>query len=464
MFGCDGVMRLFGTDGVRGAANEGLMMPTSLVRLAQAAATHFVPGRSRHDDHRFTVVIGKDTRLSGYMVEASLMAGFIAMGCDVVLLGPVPTPAVAILTPSLRAHLGVMISASHNPSMDNGIKFFNADGHKLSLEQEQAIEHIYMQDQPPTARGADIGRAKRLDDALGRYIECLKATFPKGLKLTGMKIVVDGAHGAMYKAAPTVLWELGAEVIAIGCEPNGLNINDQCGATSPQMLASRVVEEKADLGIALDGDGDRVVLVDETGKVIEGDHILALLSTLWKREGRLMEGGVVGTILSNGGLEKYCQVQGIPFHRSAVGDRSVHDMMVAHGSHIGGEPSGHIILTDFCTTGDGMTAALQVLRFLASEEGVGRPKSSAITQIFERIPQISVNVPIVPSMSLDLAVMAPIIHEAEQKLSNIHGRLVVRPSGTEPLLRLMAEGSDEHILRQVLDQLVLHLTSALAAA
>lgn len=457
-------MKLFGTDGVRGAANEGLMTPTSLVRLAQAAAAHFVPSRSRHDDHRFTVVIGKDTRLSGYMVEASLMAGFIAMGCDVILLGPVPTPAVAILTPSLRAHLGVMISASHNPSMDNGIKFFRADGHKLSVDQETAIEHLYMQDGSPTARGADIGRAKRLDDALGRYIECLKATFPKDLRLTGLKIVVDGAHGAMYKAAPTVLWELGAEVIVIGCDPNGLNINDRCGATAPQLLAERVVAEKADLGIALDGDGDRVVLVDETGHVVEGDYILALLATLWKKEGRSLDGGVVGTILSNGGLEQYCQTLDLPFHRAAVGDRSVHDMMVAHESCIGGEPSGHIILTDFCTTGDGMTAALQILRFLVTEgEGRVRPKASEIARLFKRIPQMSVNVPLTSSAPFDLAVVAPIIHEAEQKLTGVNGRLVVRPSGTEPLLRLMAEGADAHVLRQTLDQLVLQLASALAS-
>lgn len=452
-------MKLFGTDGVRGAANEGLMTPTSLVRLAQAAATHFVPGQSSHDDHRFTVVIGKDTRLSGYMVEASLMAGFIAMGCDVVLLGPVPTPAVAILTPSLRAHLGVMISASHNPSMDNGIKFFNADGNKLSIEQEQAIEHIYIQDRPPTARGADIGRAKRLDDALGRYIECLKATFPKELRLTGMKIVVDGAHGAMYKAAPTVLWELGAEVITIGCDPNGLNINDKCGATAPQMLAERVLAEKADLGIALDGDGDRVVMVDELGQIIEGDYILALLATLRKEAGTLGDGGVVGTILSNGGLERYCKDTGIPFYRSAVGDRSVHDMMIAHDCPIGGEPSGHIILTDFCTTGDGMTAALQVLRFLTGSPK--RPKASSIVNLFKRVPQVSINVPFNQSVSLDLAVVAPMIHEAEQKLSAVNGRLVVRPSGTEPLLRLMAEGDDESLLHQVLGDLAAHLTSTL---
>lgn len=459
-------MRLFGTDGVRGAANEGLMTPTSLVRLAQAAAFHFVPGRSRHDDHRFTVVIGKDTRLSGYMVEASLMAGFVAMGCDVVLLGPVPTPAVAILTPSLRAHLGVMISASHNPSMDNGIKFFNADGKKLSLEQEYAIEHVYMQDRAPTAKGADIGRAKRLDDALGRYIECVKATFPKGLRLNGMKIVVDAANGAMYKAAPTVLWELGAEVMTIGCEPNGLNINEECGATSPQTLAKRVVEEKADLGIALDGDGDRVVLVDETGSIICGDYIIALLATMWQKEGRLHDGGVVGTILSNMGLEKYCHDHGIAFHRAPVGDRFVHDLMTTHKACMGGEPSGHIVLKDFCTTGDGMMAALQVLSFLVQESrGGGKSsKMSFLKDLFRKMPQVNINVPLTPAMSCDLAVMAPFIHDAEQELEKTHGRLVVRPSGTEPLLRLMAEGEDESELHRVVEELAKRLTSALVAA
>lgn len=459
-------MRLFGTDGVRGAANEGLMTPTSLVRLAQAAAFHFVPHRSRHDDHRFTVVIGKDTRLSGYMVEASLMAGFVAMGCDVILLGPVPTPAVAILTPSLRAHLGVMISASHNPSMDNGIKFFNADGNKLSQEQEEAIEHVYMQDHAPTARGSDIGRAKRLDDALGRYIECVKATFPKGLRLNGMKIVVDAAHGAMYKAAPTVLWELGAEVVSIGCDPNGLNINEKCGATHPNVLAERVLAEKADLGIALDGDGDRVVLVDDTGQVICGDNILALLATLWKREGRLKEGGVVGTILSNMALEKYCQAEGIAFHRAPVGDRAVHELMMKHGSHIGGEPSGHIVLTDFCTTGDGMMAALQVLSFLSQEEKANgeRPKASTLAKLFTKTPQMSINVPLKKPRSFDLAVMVPYISEAEQKLEKIGGRLIVRPSGTEPLLRLMAEGEDRDELCCILEELAAQLASVLEAA
>lgn len=459
-------MKLFGTDGMRGAANEGLMTPMSLVRLSQAAAAHFTPNRSRHDDHRFTVVIGKDTRLSGYMVEASLTAGFIAMGCDVVLLGPVPTPAVAILTPSLRAHLGVMISASHNPSMDNGIKFFNADGNKLSLEQEYAIERLYLKDSPPTARGADIGRAKRLDDALGRYIECVKATFPKNLRLDGMKIVIDGAHGAMYKAAPTVLWELGAEVIAMGCEPNGLNINENCGATSPQALAERVLEEKADLGIALDGDGDRVVLVDEKGQILEGDYILAILAQEKKRAGDALTGGIVGTILSNGGLEHFCQKENIPFWRAPVGDRSVHDMMISHQSAIGGEPSGHIILTEFCTTGDGMVAALQVLRFLSvgTQQGERRPKASCIRNLFERVPQLSINIPLIHPISLDIATMAPAIHEAEQKLGAVNGRLVVRPSGTEPLLRLMVEGPDESMLRDVLDQLVNHLTAVLIAA
>lgn len=457
-------MKLFGTDGVRGPANEGVMTPGSLVKLAQATALCLDSNKARHDQHRFTVVIGKDTRLSGYMVEASLMAGFIAMGCDVVLLGPLPTPAVAALTPSLRANLGVMISASHNPSMDNGIKFFNADGCKFSDEQEHAIENAYHTEITPTAKGDQVGRAYRLDDALGRYIEWVKSTLPRGLKLDGLKIVVDAAHGAMYKVAPTILWELGAEVIKIGCEPNGVNINENCGATSPGQLSQKVKEEKADIGIALDGDGDRIVLVDEGGTIINGDYIIGLLAAQLKSENKLGEGGVIGTVLSNGGLESYCANASIPFHRSAVGDRFVYELMNRKNAKIGGEPSGHIVLKDFGTTGDGLVVALQVLKYMVHERSRDKSyQASFIKKLFAMLPQKSLNLPLPGRGQFNVASIKHIVEGAEKELAAIQGRLIVRLSGTEPLLRLMGEGQDLATLERILQNLAHNITQNIAA-
>ena len=442
---------LFGTDGVRGQANQWPMSPEGILKLATAAAYHGMQktfDRWQHGDHRFTVVIGKDTRLSGYMVESSLVAGFVSMGADVVLLGPLPTPAVAMLTRSLRAQLGVMISASHNPFQDNGIKFFGPDGYKISQADEQSIEHLTTQN-IPLADCLKIGKAKRLDDAAGRYIEFAKATFPRGQRLDGLKIVVDCAQGATYKVAPKILWELGADLVALGVDPNGININHNYGATSPATLQQAVLDHQADLGIALDGDGDRLLMVDEQGKVLDGDQLMALIATIWLETGLLKGSGVVATVMSNLGFERYLEQRGLTLYRAMVGDRSVLEMMKEKGCNVGGEQSGHIILSDYITTGDGLIAALQILSLLKRKGG----KISEIAHVFTPVPQILKNIKTSKPLNLSSPRVQMAIHQAEKKLSS-HGRLLVRPSGTEALLRIMAQGDDEIMLNHVIEELV----------
>jgi phosphoglucosamine mutase len=441
---------LFGTDGVRGQANHWPMTPDNILKLATAAAHHGMQKyfEGPHGDHRFTVVIGKDTRLSGYMVESALVAGFVAMGADVILLGPLPTPAVAMLTRSLRAQMGVMISASHNLFQDNGIKFFGPDGYKISRAEEQLIEQLTTQ-AIPFANSLKIGKAKRLDDAAGRYIEFAKATFPRGQRLDGLKIIVDCAHGAAYKVAPRVLWELGADIIAIGVEPNGENINHDCGATSPALLQQTVLQHQADLGIALDGDGDRLLMIDEQGRILDGDQLMALIANVWLDNNLLQGNGVVATVMSNLGLERYLESKGIKLHRASVGDRFVVEMMQAQGCNLGGEQSGHIILSDYVTTGDGLIAALQILSLLKKSG----QKISEIAHVFEPVPQILKNIKTQYPVNLSARTIQQAISHAEQQLS-LHGRLLVRLSGTEPLLRIMAQGDDQTLLEQVVNELV----------
>jgi phosphoglucosamine mutase len=440
--------KLFGTDGVRGTANQEPMTAETAMRLGMAAGRYFTRG-----NHRHTVVVGKDTRLSGYMLEPALTAGFISMGMDVVLLGPLPTPAVALLTRSMRADLGVMISASHNPFEDNGIKLFGPDGFKLSDEAESAIE---AQMEPGLALGraapAKLGRARRLDDALGRYIEYSKGTFPRGLRLDGLKIVVDCANGAAYKVAPTVLWELGAEVLPVGVTPDGFNINRLCGSLSTETMCSQVVAHGADLGIAFDGDADRLVLCDERGRLIDGDQVMALIARAWQAAGLLTGGGVVATVMSNLGLERFLMSQGLTLHRTAVGDRYVLEQMRKDGFNLGGEQSGHIILTDYATTGDGLVAALQVLASLIEAE---RPASEHL-RLFEPLPQSLKNVR-VPTGSggklLEHPKVQAAITDAENALAG-HGRLLIRRSGTESLIRVMAEADDRTLLDPLLDRII----------
>ncbi|MCK4868977.1 MAG: phosphoglucosamine mutase, partial [Alphaproteobacteria bacterium] len=375
--------KMFGTDGVRGLANKEPITPQTVLRLAMAVGQRF-----RRGDHRHLVVIGKDTRLSGYMLEPALTAGFVSMGMDVVLVGPLPTPAVAVMTRSLRADLGVVISASHNPYFDNGIKLFGPDGYKLSDDEEAAIEQLMDSPDLEPAESGDLGRARRLDDAQGRYIEYVKQTFPRGLRLDGLRIVVDCANGAAYKVAPTVLWELGADVVSIGVEPDGTNINRNCGATAPETLSERVVATGADLGLALDGDADRVIICDEHGAIVDGDQLMALMATRWAANGMLKGGTLVATVMSNLGLERYLQGQGLALHRTDVGDRYVVEAMRAGGWNLGGEQSGHIVMTDYATTGDGLIAGLQ---FMAAMVETGKP-ASELTQSFETVPQMLKNV------------------------------------------------------------------------
>ncbi len=435
--------RLFGTDGIRGTANIHPMTAETALSLGMAAGRHFVRG-----EHRHTVVIGKDTRLSGYLLEPALTAGFIAVGMDVVLLGPLPTPAVAMLTRSLRADLGVMISASHNPYQDNGIKLFGPDGFKLSDEDELAIESRM-------AAGADhhrvkadhLGRARRLDDAGGRYIEYAKSTFPKGLRLDGLKIVIDCANGAAYKVAPKVLWELGAEIVPVGVEPDGMNINRGCGSTSTQTLCEQVVAHHADLGVALDGDADRVVLCDEHGSVIDGDQVMALVGASLAKAGRLTGGGVVATVMSNMGLEKFLQSQGLTLHRTSVGDRYVLERMRSGGFNVGGEQSGHIILSDYSTTGDGLVAALQVLAALIESN---KP-ASEVLRLFTPYPQLLKNVR-VPATVLDDPKVKAAIQAGENKVKGT-GRILIRKSGTESLVRVMAEDEDANRVTEVVEMI-----------
>ncbi|MBV1798018.1 phosphoglucosamine mutase [Siccirubricoccus sp. G192] len=438
------VRRLFGTDGIRGTANRAPMDAATALRLGQAAGRIFNRGTHRH-----RVVIGKDTRLSGYMLEPALTAGFIGMGMDVVLVGPLPTPAIALLTRSLRADLGVMISASHNPYEDNGIKLFGPDGLKLSDAQEVAIEALMAGDLAAAlVAPARLGRASRMEDAPGRYIEAVKQSFPRRLTLDGLRIVVDCAHGAAYKVAPTVLWELGAEVVPIGVAPDGFNINRGCGSTAPGELAELVRERRADLGIALDGDADRLVLVDEAGRLIDGDQILALIAGSWKAEGRLRGEAVVATVMSNMGLERHLKGLGLALLRTAVGDRYVGERMREVGCNLGGEQSGHMIMTDFGTTGDGLIAALQVLAVLVEE----RRPASEVCRRFTPLPQRLVNVRFAGASPLKDAAVQREIAAHEEKLGD-RGRILIRPSGTEPVIRVMAEAEDEALVNHTVETL-----------
>ena len=436
--------RLFGTDGIRGKANSYPMTAGTALRLGQAAGLMFTRGAHRHK-----VVIGKDTRLSGYMIEPALTAGFIGAGMDVTLLGPLPTPAVAMLTRSLRADLGVMISASHNPYEDNGIKLFGPDGNKLSDDVEAEIEAIMDSTfSDRLAEPALLGRASRLDDAGGRYIEAAKACFPRGLRLDSLKIVLDCANGAAYRVAPAVLWELGATLIRVGVQPDGFNINKGCGSTVPEYLCAQVVEHGADIGIALDGDADRLLISDGTGELIDGDQILALIARSWQLSGQLIGGGIVATVMSNLGLERFLSGNGLALHRTKVGDRYVGERMRESGINVGGEQSGHVILSDFSTTGDGLLAALQVLAVLVQE---GRTATEAC-RVFEPLPQLLKNVRFSGRSPLGDEKVMHEIAVAEARLAGT-GRLLIRESGTEPLVRVMAEGEDETLVAQVVDEL-----------
>ena len=423
--------KFFGTDGIRGLTNSPPMTAETALRVGQAAGTYFLRG-----DHRHRVVIGKDTRLSGYMMESALVAGFASVGMDVVLLGPMPTPAVALLTREMRADVGVMISASHNPYEDNGIKLFGPDGFKLSDADEEAIEAM-LGGALPLAPSPDIGRARRIDDARGRYIHAVKGSLPDNVRLDGLKIVVDCANGAAYDVAPSALWELGAEIVAVGVSPDGKNINDKVGSTHLDLIKETVVASGADIGIALDGDADRLIVVDEQGQTVDGDQIMALIGGAWAKSGKLRGGGVVATVMSNLGLERYLQGQGLGLLRTKVGDRHVLEAMRKHGYNVGGEQSGHMILLDHATTGDGTIAALQVLCALVQS---GK-RASELLHLFDPVPQLLKNVRFAGGKPLEDARVKARIAEVEAQL-NGRGRLVIRPSGTEPVIRVMAEGDD----------------------
>jgi phosphoglucosamine mutase len=446
--------RLFGTDGIRGTANRAPMDAATALRLGQAAGLYFNRGTHRH-----RVVIGKDTRLSGYLLEPALTAGFVGAGMDVVLVGPLPTPAIALLTRSLRADLGVMVSASHNPYEDNGIKLFGPDGLKLSDAQEAAIEGLMAESlDGRLAQSAKLGRASRLDDAPGRYIEAAKAAFPKGRSLEGLRIVVDCANGAAYKVAPTVLWELGAEVVPVGVAPDGFNINRDCGSTAPGRLSEIVRERRADLGIALDGDADRLVLCDERGNVVDGDQILALIARSWQAQGRLAAGAVVATVMSNLGFERYVEGLGLALHRTKVGDRYVGERMREIGANLGGEQSGHVIMSDYATTGDGLVAALQLLAVLVEEK---RP-ASEVCRPFTPLPQRLVNVRYAGASPLRDPEVTQRIAEAEARLGR-SGRVLIRASGTEPVIRVMAEAEDAALVRETVESLAATINARAAA-
>ncbi len=436
--------KYFGTDGVRGRANIGAMAPDIVMKIGMAVGQLY-----RRGGHRHRVVIGKDTRLSGYMIEQALTAGLLSAGMDVFLLGPVPTPAVAMLTRSMRADLGIMISASHNPYHDNGIKIFGPDGYKLSDEQELDIEALIDDSsRVKLASSAEIGRAKRIEDAGARYIEFAKRTYPGESNLDGMRIVIDTAHGAAYKTAPTALWELGAETIELGVNPNGTNINEKCGSTAPELMCEKVREIRADIGIALDGDADRVIICDEKGHVIDGDQIMALVASSWAQRGQLKGGGLVATIMSNLGLERFMEGQGLALARTKVGDRYVVEHMRGHGFNVGGEQSGHIVLSDYATTGDGLLAALQVMAEVVRQ---GKPVSE-VCKLFDPLPQVLKNVKFKGGKPLEDHAVKLAIAGAEMRLGN-HGRLVIRPSGTEPLIRVMAEGDDSKLVHEIVDDL-----------
>jgi phosphoglucosamine mutase len=444
--------KYFGTDGIRGRAN-GVITPDLALRVGQATGIAF-----RRGDHRHRVVIGKDTRLSGYMIENALVAGFTSVGMDVLLLGPMPTPAVAMLTRSMRADLGVMISASHNPYEDNGIKLFGPDGYKLNDELEAEITRLIDSDLgKQLSPSALLGRAKRIDSAHARYIEFAKRTLPRNLGLDGLRIVLDCANGAAYKVAPEALWELGAEVITIGDEPDGFNINKDVGSTRPEALSSKVRELRADLGIALDGDADRVLIIDEHGQIVDGDQLMGVIARSWQEDGRLSAPGVVATVMSNLGLERYLAGLGLSLARTAVGDRYVLEHMRAHGFNLGGEQSGHIILSDYGTTGDGLVAALQLLAVVKRQE---KPVSE-VCHCFEPLPQILKNVRYKQGRPLEEKPVVSAIKAAEQLLGET-GRLVIRPSGTEPVIRVMAEGDDRDLVMRAVDEVVEAVTKAAA--
>jgi len=445
--------KLFGTDGIRGPANAHPMTAEVALKVGMAAGELFTNG-----EHRHRVVIGKDTRLSGYMIESALVSGFTSVGMDVFQLGPMPTPAVAMLTRSLRADLGVMISASHNPYCDNGIKLFGPDGYKLDDDTELAIEAIMSKDMNELLASSDgIGRAKRIDSAQERYIEFAKRTLPRNIRFNDLRIVVDCANGAAYKVAPLALWELGAEVISMGVEPNGININQDCGSTSPEALCARVREVRADIGIALDGDADRVLICNENGKMVDGDQLMAVVAEFWSSRGRLAAGGVVATVMSNLGLERYLDTLGLSLVRTPVGDRYVVEYMRKHGYNVGGEQSGHIVLSDFTTTGDGLVTALQVLAVVASN----KKRVSDVCNRFVPLPQILKNVHFKRGQPLEDSAVRQVIDDVKSRLGKT-GRLVIRPSGTEPVIRVMAQGEDEKLVGTAVSEIVDALKQAAA--
>lgn len=446
--------RYFGTDGIRGLANKHPMTSEMALKVGMAAGKAFGSGMNSH-----RVVIGKDTRRSGYMLEAALMSGFTSVGMDVFLLGPMPTPAVAMLTRSLRADLGVMLSASHNPSHDNGIKLFDPDGYKLSDDMELKIEDLIDSDSATLlADATKIGRATRVESAQERYIEYAKRTLPKNLRLDGLRIVIDCANGASYKVAPAALWELGAEVIQIGVDPNGHNINLNCGSTAPESLSDKVREVRADIGIALDGDADRVVIINEKGQIVDGDQLMAVIAQSWQQAGKLAGGGIVATVMSNLSFERYLNDIGLMLARTPVGDRYVTEHMRKHGFNVGGEQSGHIVLSDFTTTGDGLVSALQVLACVVS---TGKPVSEVCSR-FAPLPQVLKNVRYANGKPLEDQRVLKAIEGAKSKLGE-RGRLVIRPSGTEPVIRVMAEGDDEHMVETIVGDIVEAVRSAAAA-
>lgn len=446
------VRRYFGTDGIRGLANK-VITPELALKVGQAAGLVFKNG-----DHRHRVLIGKDTRLSGYMIETAMVAGFTSVGMDVLLTGPIPTPGVGMLVRSMRADLGVMISASHNPYADNGIKLFGPDGFKLSDEVERKIEDLLDSElSKQLAKGDELGRARRIDGVQDRYIEFAKRTLPRDIDLAGLRVVVDCANGAAYKVAPGALWELGADVISIGDEPNGMNINKDCGSTDLGAITRKVREMRADIGIALDGDADRVMIVDEHGRVVDGDQLLAVIAESWKEDGRLSRPGVVATVMSNLGLERYLGSIGIELVRTPVGDRYVLERMRADGYNVGGEQSGHIILSDYSTTGDGLVAALQMLAVVKRHN---RPVSE-ICHRFEPLPQILKNVRYKAGKPMESAAVITAIASAEKKLGQ-GGRLLVRPSGTEPVIRVMGEGDDKALVEAAVDDVIEALTKVAA--
>lgn len=443
--------KFFGTDGIRGLANK-VITPELALKVGQAAGIVF----QNNGDYLHRVVIGKDTRLSGYMIEYALVAGFTSVGMDVLLLGPMPTPAVAMLTRSMRADLGVMISASHNPYEDNGIKLFGPQGFKLSDEVEHQIEALIESDLGARLSGpAALGRARRVDDVRARYVEFAKHTLPRNMSFEGMRVVIDCANGASYKVAPEALWELGAEVFSLGVEPDGFNINRNVGSTAPQALAQRVRELRADIGIALDGDADRVLIVDEHGRLVDGDQLMAVVAQDWRADGKLSRPGIVATVMSNLGLERYLSSLGLSLARTPVGDRYVLEHMREHGYNVGGEQSGHMILSDYCTTGDGLVAAMQVMAVVKRR---GKPVSE-VCHAFDPLPQILKNVRFKGGKPLETEAVSKVIQAAKQKLGD-EGRLVIRPSGTEPVIRVMAEGDDRAIVESIVDE----VCEAVAAA